>query len=277
MYKQSSRKRYFQGIVEKKFFVRSNILLYICIALVSLLPFRVTAASQNEITVSAAASLTNVFEEVAKNFETRKKGVKVHINFASSGNLMRQIIAGAPVDVFASAAAREMDELDKRQLLIDGTRHNFAENGIVLIRPASFKTGLTSFTDLKKNVIKKIAMGNPATVPAGMYAEQTLRNQKIWDSIKDKMIYCEHVRQVLDYVARGEVDAGIVFSTDTAVRAKEVTVVVMAPEGIYNKALYPIAVVRDTKNEALSKMFVDFVLSAEGKKLLEKYGLKSMK
>jgi len=170
--------------------------------------------------------------------------------------------------------------VDEKEGRIRGTLYTaypLAENGIVLIRPASFKTGLTSFTDLKKNVIKKIAMGNPATVPAGMYAEQTLRNQKIWDSIKDKMIYCEHVRQVLDYVARGEVDAGIVFSTDTAVRAKEVTVVVMAPEGIYNKALYPIAVVRDTKNEALSKMFVDFVLSAEGKKLLEKYGLKSMK
>jgi molybdate transport system substrate-binding protein len=254
-----------------------NLILYLCIAFIFLLPLKAIAASANEITVSAAASLTDVFKDITKSFEAGKKDVKVHLNFASSGNLMRQIIAGAPVDVFASAAVREMDELDRKQLLIDGTRHNFAENGIVLIKQASSNVNLKAFNDLKNPDIKKIAIGNPATVPAGMYAQQTLKYVKLWDEIKNKLVYCEHVRQVLDYAARGEVDAGIVFSTDAGVRAKDVAAVMTAPEGSHNKALYPIAIVKDAKNEVTAKMFVDFVLSREGRKILDKYGFKSVK
>jgi molybdate transport system substrate-binding protein len=255
-----------------------SLILCICTTLIASISFSmIVAASSDEITVSAAASLTNSFREIAAAFEINKKNVKVHLNFASSGDLMRQIEGGAPVDIFASAATREMDELEKKKLIVTGTRCNFAENGIVLIKQTSSRIVLKSFSDLKNPDIKKIAIGNPASVPAGMYAEQTLRYLKIWDNIKDKLIYGEHVRQVLDYVARGEVDAGIVFSTDASVRAKDVTVVMAAPESSCNKALYPIAIVRDSKNEALSKIFVDFVLSPEGKKILEKYGFKSLK
>ncbi|MCX5807305.1 MAG: molybdate ABC transporter substrate-binding protein [Proteobacteria bacterium] len=277
MFRQSSKKRFFKDACNRKFHMTGSIILCICITLIASISYSTVAAPSDEITVSAAASLTNSFREIAADFEVNKKNVKVHLNFASSGDLMRQIEGGAPVDVFASAAAREMDELEKKKLIVAGTRCNFAENGIVLIKQTSSRNALKTFSDLKNPDIKKIAIGNPASVAAGMYAEQALRYLKIWDNIKDKLIYGEHVRQVLDYVARGEVDAGIVFSTDASVRAKDVTVVMAAPESSYNKALYPIAVVRDAKNEALSRLFVDFVLSPEGKKILEKYGFKSMK
>jgi molybdate transport system substrate-binding protein len=271
------KKKSYYGLCRRKLLNGSALIMSAYFVLAFLLFFQAAEASSNEITVSAAGSLTNSFREIVAAFETKKENVKIHLNLGSSGDLMRQIEGGAPVDVFASAAAREMDELERKKLIITGTRYNFAENSIVLIKQTSSKITFKTFSDLKNTDIKKIAIGNPASVPAGMYAEQTLKNLKILDNIKDKMIYGEHVRQVLDYVARGEVDAGIVFSTDASVRAKEVTFVMAAPEGSYKKALYPIAVIRDTKNEALAKLFVDFVLSTEGKRILEKYGFKSLK
>ncbi len=239
-----------------------------------------SAFAQQELTVSAAASLTNAFKEIGGAFEASRNKtakVKVLLNFASSGALMQQISGGAPVDVFASAAQREMDELEKKGLIITSTRHNFAANGIVLIKPAASKTALKGFEDLKNPAVKKIAIGNPATVPAGMYAQQALKYSKVLDGIKDRLVFGENVRQVLDYVARGEVDAGIVFSTDALVRAKEVVVVASAPPGSHKQALYPAAIVKDSKNAGLARAFIDFLLSPEGKRILAKYGFTEAK
>ncbi|OPX94031.1 MAG: Molybdate-binding periplasmic protein precursor [Syntrophorhabdus sp. PtaU1.Bin002] len=240
-------------------------------------PWGVFAAGSNEITVSAAASLKNVFEEIGKTYDGQNKGGKTYFNFAASGDLKRQIEAGAPVDVFASAALREMDDLERRGLLVAGTRRNFAGNEMVLARPALSKVQISSFKDLTRPEVKKIAIGNPATVPAGMYAEQVLKHLRIWDEVKDKLIFGESVRQVLDYVARGEVDAGMVFSTDAKVRAKEVAVVMQAPRNSHNPVIYPIAVVKGARNADGARSFVDFVSSADGKKILEKYGFKAEK
>jgi molybdate transport system substrate-binding protein len=234
----------------------------------------VFAASSNEITVSAAASLKNAFEDVGKAFEAQNKGVKVYFNFGASGDLKRQIEGGAPVDVFASAAQREMDDIERQGGLVAGTRRNFAGNEIVLARPSASTIELKSFGDLTKQEVKRIAIGNPPSVPAGMYAEQVLRHFGVWETIKDKLIFGESVRQVLDYVARGEVDAGIVFSTDAMVRSKDVAVVMKSPEGSHVAVIYPIAIVKNTKHEKLTKAFVDFVLSSDGKKILAQYGFK---
>ena len=268
--------RYLTGVCAKKLFVTTCFIVLACSAVVSALPYQAVAASSNEITVSAASSLTNAFGEIGKAFETKQKEIKVLFNFGSSGDLLRQIEASAPVDVFASAAAREMDELEKKQLIVAGTRADFAGNVLVLVKPVSSKVTLKSFEDLKDPEIKKIAIGNPATVPTGMYADQTFKFLKIFDSVKDKLIFGENVRQVLDYVARGEVDAGIVFSTDASTRAKEVSVITFAPEGSHEKVIYPIAVIKETKNERQAKIFVDFVRSPEGQKILEKYGFKTL-
>ncbi|HYA85876.1 MAG TPA: molybdate ABC transporter substrate-binding protein [Nitrospirota bacterium] len=228
-----------------------------------------------DITVSAAISLKNAFEEIGKIYESQNKGIKVMFNFGASGDLMMQIKGGAPVDVFASAALKDMDELDNAGFVLKDTRVNFATNSLVLITPMSSKIALVSFDDLKKAEVKKIAVGNPKTVPVGRYTEETFQYFKVSDMIKEKLVFAENVRQVLDYVARGEVDAGVVYSTDAMVKQQEVRIVVTTPEASHKPVVYPIAVVKSTKNEKAAKAFLSLVTSEEGRKILSKYGFKT--
>jgi molybdate transport system substrate-binding protein len=193
-------------------------------------------------------------------------------NFSASGDLARQIEAGAPVDVFASAAPKDMDDLDQKDMIIKGTRKDFAGNRVILVIPIKSTIPLTSFNDLRRGEFQKIAIGNPKTVPAGRYAEEALRHFNLWESLKEKLIFAENVRQVLDYVARNEVDAGLVYSTDALARSREVKVVMRLPEGSHRPVVYPIGVIKGTKEESLSKTFVDLVLSQDGQKILNKYG-----
>jgi molybdate transport system substrate-binding protein len=234
----------------------------------------ITAQSAYEITISAAISLKNAFEDIGKAFMEKHPGTKVVLNFASSGVLARQIEAGALVDIFASAAQKDMDDIDRKDMIIKRTRKDFAGNRVVLVIPAKSTIRLTSFNDLKKEEFRKFAIGNPQTVPAGRYAEEVLRYFNLWDVLKDKLIFAENVRQVLDYVARGEVDAGMVYSTDALVRAKEVRIVAEAPDQSHRPVVYPIAVVKGSKKEALARKFIDVVTSREGEKILERYGFR---
>ncbi|HET6515516.1 MAG TPA: molybdate ABC transporter substrate-binding protein [Thermodesulfovibrionales bacterium] len=232
------------------------------------------AERTREITVSAAISLKKAFEEIGRLYESKHKGLRVSFNFGASGDLMRQIEGGAPVDVFASAAQKDMDEAEKKGLILSGSRADFAANAVVLVAPATAKMPIKSFEDLKTDSIKKIAVGNSKTVPAGRYAEEVFHYYRIFDTIKDRLILTENVRQALDYVARGEVDAGVVYATDAMTRPKEVSIVATAPEESHKPVVYPIAVVKDTRNEAAAKDFIALVLSPEGQKILEKYGFK---
>jgi len=228
--------------------------------------------STHEMTVSAAISLKNAFEEIAKTFMETHPGTKVVFNFGASGDLARQIEGGAPVDIFASAAQKDMDDIGKKDLIAANSRKNFAKNALVLIKPANSNIPINSLEDLRRGEVGKIAIGNPQTVPAGRYAEEALRHFNLWDAVKAKLIFAENVRQVLDYVARGEVDAGLVYSTDAMVRAKEAKVVMKLPEGSHQPVVYPIGVIKGTKEESLSREFVDLVVSAEGQQILNKYG-----
>jgi molybdate transport system substrate-binding protein len=236
-------------------------------------PLLAFAGSPKDITVSAAISLKNAFEEIGRLYEAQN-GTKCVFNFGASGDLAKQIAGGAPVDVFASAAQKDMDDVDKQGLIVAGTRADFAANSVVLIVPAGTKTSLKSFEGLSAAEIKKIAVGNPKSVPAGRYAEEVFNSFQILASLKDKLIYAENVRQVLDYVARDEVDAGVVYATDAAVRSKEIKIVAAAPETSHKPVVYPIAVVKGTKSEADTKAFISLVLSPEGKKILQKHGFK---
>ncbi|MGV8073138.1 MAG: molybdate ABC transporter substrate-binding protein [Syntrophobacteraceae bacterium] len=232
------------------------------------------AGPHQELTVSAAASLKNSFEEIGRLFESQRDGVKVSLNFASSGDLATQIMGGAPVDVFASAAEREMDNLEAKALTVPGTRCAFAQNSIVLAQPVKSPVKIGSFVDLKGTQVKLISIGNPATVPAGLYAEEALHYFGLWNDIKGKMVFGESVRQVLDYIAHGEVDAGIVFSTDARIRPNDLKVIASAPAGSHRPIIYPIAVVKESKQENLARDFIGFIVSEEGRKVLEKYGFK---
>jgi molybdate transport system substrate-binding protein len=255
--------------------IKKAVLVLLISLFAAVVPFGIThAESTTEITVSAAISLKNAFEEIGKLYESENKGSKVMFNLGASGDLMTQIKGGAPVDVFASAALKDMDDLDNAGFVMEETKTNFVTNSVVLIVPSTSKTTLTSFEDLKKAEIKKIAVGNPKTVPVGRYSDETFQYYKISDMIQAKLVFAENVRQVLDYVVRGEVDAGVVYSTDAMVKQQDVKIIVTAPEASHKPIVYPIAVVKGTKNEKMAKSFIALVTSDEGRKILFKYGFK---
>ncbi|MHB1397055.1 MAG: molybdate ABC transporter substrate-binding protein [Thermoleophilia bacterium] len=232
-------------------------------------------SSDQKITVSAASSLKDVFTELGKNFESHNSGVKVELNFASSGDLAQQIIGGAPVDVFAAASTRETDDLDKKGLIVKGTLIKPVGNDLVLVTPAAASTKISSINDLGESRVKKIAIGNPATVPAGRYAQDALTYFNLWDSLQPKLVYGESVRQVLDYVARGEVDAGIVYSTDAKSRAEEVKTVLTTPAESHKSITYPMAVIAGSPEEQFARQFLDFVAAKENQPVFEKYGFRN--
>jgi molybdate transport system substrate-binding protein len=232
----------------------------------------VPAWSEQEITVSAAISLKNAFTDMGKIYEKSHPDVKVNFNFGASGDLIKQIQGGAPVAVFASAAQKDMDILEQEGLLIPGSRANLTANVVVLVQPKQATVKLAGFPDLAKPEVKKIAIGNPKTVPAGRYAMDVFNHYKIADATKDKLVLAENVRQVLDYVARGEVEAGLVYQTDAMTRSQEVQVVAAAPADSHKPVVYPLALVKGAANEAAAKEFVALVLSGQGQEVLQKYG-----
>lgn len=252
--------------------MKNSIFYFVLVALILTIPGPVRA--EQEIVVSAAVSLKNAFTDIGKLFEVAHPGVKVSFNFGASGDLAKQIVGGAPVAVFASAAQKDMDEVEKAGLLLPGSRADFTGNGVVLVQPRQTRLKLSGFSDLAKPEVKKIAIGNPKTVPAGRYAMEVLTHFKLADSLKDKLVLAENVRQVLDYVARGEVDAGLVYQTDAKARSQEVQVVAPAPADSHKPVVYPIAIIKSAANEVLAKDFIALVLSAQGQEVLQKYGFK---
>jgi molybdate transport system substrate-binding protein len=226
--------------------------------------------------VGAAISLKEAFNELGGVYQQRT-GTKVTFSFGASGELEKQIEAGAPLDVFASAAEKEMDELAGKNLIDEATRADFVRNSLVLVVPRDSMLELHSLSDLDKPGVSKIAIGDPKTVPAGQYAQQLLRNARLWSKVESRLILAENVRQVLDYVARGEVDAGIVYATDVSIAHGKVSVATRAPDGKYGPILYPLAVIRSSANAQAAKRFVYLVLSPEGVAILERHGFEPAK
>ena len=233
--------------------------------------FCTAAQKPGEILVSAAISLKNAFEEIGSLYE-KQTGARVRFNLGASGLLQKQIETGAPVDVFASAGEKQMDELQTEGLIIPATRHNFAGNTLVLIVPARSGVPVRSFSDLARPEVGRVSIGSPKTVPAGQYAEETLRNLRLWDALQPRIVFAENVRQVLDYVMRGEVDAGIVYSSDMAGVQGKAKVAAQAPKGSHTPIQYPIAVVRQAGDENGARRFIELVLSRTGQTILGKHG-----
>jgi molybdate transport system substrate-binding protein len=234
-----------------------------------LLAFAAPVAAR-ELLVSAAASLTNAFKEIGAEFERSHSGDKVAFNFAASDVLLRQIVEGAPVDVFASADQEAMDRADKKRIIDSSTRRNFAASRLVLAVPRDSLVSLGSLEDLKAGAVRRIAISQPATVPVGRYAKAALDKSKLWDHLAGKFIYTQNVRQSLDYLARGEVDAGFVYSTDATIMGDKVRIAfeVATPQPVS----YPIAVTAGAKNSKLAREFVDLVCSPTGQAVLQRFG-----
>jgi len=240
------------------------------IALALMLAAAGLAAHAAEVTVSAAASLTNAFKEIAVGFEAQNPGVKVLTNFAASDALLAQISKGAPVDVFASADQETMDKAQAQNLLVTGTRRNFVNNSLVLITPVDGAAHPTTLADLAKPDVKRIALGKPEGVPAGRYAKGALEAAKLWPAVEAKAVYATNVRQALDYVARGEVEAGFVYATDAAVQKDKVKVALTVPTE--TPISYPIAVVNGGPNADAARKFIDYLATPAGQAVLAKYG-----
>ncbi len=232
-------------------------------------------SADQKLIVSAASSLKDVFTDLGKNFESQHPEVKVEFNFASSGDLEQQIVAGAPVDVFAAASDTEMDDLDNKGLIIKETLIKPAGNDLVLVAPAAARTQINSINDLGQSQIRKIAIGNPATVPAGRYAQDAMIYFNLWDGLQPKLVYGESVRQVLDYVARGEVDAGIVYTTDAKSRANDVKILFTTPTESHKPITYPMAVIAGSKEEQLARQFLDLVAAKESQSVFERHGFRN--
>ena len=230
----------------------------------------VSPAWAEDLLVSAAASLTNAFEEIKPEFEKKYPETNLVFNFAASGPLLSQIQQGAPVDVFASADQATMDKADG---LIDAdTRINFAGNVLVLIVPAESTLNITTPEDLSDKAIKLIAIGNPESVPVGRYTKAALESANIYETLASKFVLAESVRQVLDYVARGEVQTGFVYATDAALKKDQVQV--RAEVTGHEPISYPIAIVKASQSKAQAQNFIDFVTGEQGQKILDKYGFK---
>lgn len=229
-------------------------------------------AKQIELTVSAAASLKDVMEEIKTAYIKENPNVTITYNFGSSGSLQQQIEQGANVDVFISAATKQMDTLKDKGLIIEDTRKNFLENKIVLVIPKD-SSAISGFADLATDKAEKIGLGEPKSVPVGQYAEELLTKLDLLDSLKEeeKVVYGKDVKEVLTWVETGNADAGIVYKTDALVSDK-VKVVAEAPEGSTKPVYYPAAVIGASRNADAASNFTSFLYSSTAKPIFEKAG-----
>jgi molybdate transport system substrate-binding protein len=234
-----------------------------------------SSSSSNEsgtVNLAAAASLKNVYDEkLIPMFEQKHPGLKVTPTYASSGDLQTQIENGLKADVFMSAANKQMNALINKSLVDNKTNVQFLENKVVLIVPKDSKANITSFEDLK-NVNGTIAIGDPASVPAGQYGQEVLNNTGIWDSVQSKLSLGTDVTAVLNQVAQGSADCGIVYSTD-AKSNDQVKVVCEAPDSaLKTPVIYPVAMLKNSTNPDGAKEFLDFLQTKEAKDVFVDYG-----
>ena len=230
-----------------------------------------TAAQPVELNISAAVSLKDALADIQKNYQAKNPNVKLVYNLGASGTLQKQIEQGAPADIFMSAAPTQMNELDAKNLVNKATRKNLVENKLVMIVPQNSALGLTKYEDLAKSEVVKFSIGEPSVVPAGQYAQQVLQKIGIWEKVKDKAVLAKDVRTVLTYVETGNVEAGIVYKTDAASSTK-VKEVATAPEGSHQPIVYPMAILRDTKQQRAAEDLLAYLTAPESKVIFEKYG-----
>ena len=224
------------------------------------------------VNLAAAASLKNVYDEkLIPMFEEKYPGIKVTPTYASSGDLQSQIENGLGADVFMSAANKQMNALINESIVDNSTNVQFLENKVVLIVPKDSNSNITACEDLK-NVNGTIAIGNPDSVPAGQYGKEVLSSLGIWNGVESKLSLGTDVTAVLNQVAEGSADCGIVYSTDAKSNDK-VKVVCEAPESaLKTPVIYPVAMLKNSTNPDGAKAFLDFLQTKEAKDVFVEYG-----
>lgn len=226
---------------------------------------------KTEILVAAAASLEYAYEdELIPMFEEQNPDITVSGTYDSSGKLQTQIEEGMEADVFMSAATKQMDALTEEGMIEEDSVTDLLENKIVLITSADSQLELSSFEDITK--ADTIAIGDPASVPVGQYSEEALTNLGLWDQVLAKASLGTNVTEVLNWVAEGSAQAGIVYATDAATTDK-VKVVAEAPEdSLAEPDIYPVGIVSASENKEAAEKFVEFLKSDEAIQIFEDYG-----
>ena len=227
---------------------------------------------QVTLTISAAASLTEAMGEIKTLYKKEKPNVTINYNFGSSGTLQTQIEQGANADLFFSAATKQMTALKEKGLLIDDTKVNLLGNTVVLVTKSDSTSAIKGFKDLENSNIKKIALGEPKTVPVDQYSEEILTSLKILDKVKAKAVYGKDVKEVLSWVESGDAEVGVVYGTD-AKTSKKIKVIAVASKELYKKpVVYPAAVIKTSKNVEDAKLFLKYLSSDKAKAVFVKYG-----
>lgn len=256
------------------YFGRKMLRRIIIIAVIALagLSYAKNPDQKTELLVSAAASLNEVMTALGTRFEQQNPQIKVVYNFAATGVLQTQIEQGAPVDVFAGASQKNLEDLSGKGLLVQQSAATLCHNTLVLvIRSGLTIPGSTGFPLMESPVIQRIAIGNPSYVPAGKYAMELLGHLKITNAIRSKLIYASNVREALSWVETGETDAALIYATDAKI-AKRIRIVTQtSPEGPV-KISYGIALIRQGAAKSDAWRFLDYVTGSTGRKLFEQYG-----
>jgi molybdate transport system substrate-binding protein len=241
-----------------------------------LLGFVIAAnVSGAELTVHAAASLVDAMKEIGPAYE-KQSGDKLQFNFGASSLLARQIEQGAPADLFFSADEAKMDDLDKKNLLQPATRRSLLSNVLVIVVAADSTAAPKSAADLTKAAIRKLALAETQTVPAGIYAREYLQKLGLWDKVKEKVVPAENVRAALAAVESGNVEAGIVYKTD-ALTSTKVKIAFEIPAAEGPKISYPVAVLKSSKETERAKIFVDYLAGPAAGSIFEKFGFRLVK
>jgi molybdate transport system substrate-binding protein len=224
-----------------------------------------------ELNVSAAASLKDALLDIQKTYGVKQSNLKINFNFGSSGALQTQIEQGAPADLFISAAVKQMDSLEKKNLIVSKTRQDILFTQLTLIVPKDSTLNLKDFKDLSREDVKKIGCGAPESVPAGQYAQQVFKYLNVTDAVQGKLVFGTDVRAVLTYVETGNVDAGIVYRTDALISNK-IKIIAIAPAGSHDPIVYPAAILTNAVQPKVAAEFLTYLTGSEGKKVFEKYG-----
>jgi molybdate transport system substrate-binding protein len=220
--------------------------------------------------ITAAASLQKPLQEIAPLYEKAGNNRKANYNFASSGSLQQQIEQGAPADIFISASNKQMEALQQKKLLLDGTRQALLTNRLALITPKSSALKLTDFSQLTRPEIQRISVGEPRSVPAGQYAAEVFKKMGILDQIESKFVFGGNVKSVLASVETGDADAGVVYITD-AKDSDKVSISAIANDQLHSPIVYPIAILKSSKAVETSKQYIEFLQSKPAREIFEKY------
>lgn len=251
--------------------MKKNLVIFTLLVLIPVLASGCSGGGQAEktVNVSAAVSLKDVLGEITEAFTQKKPGVRLSFNYASSGTIQQQIEQGAPVDLFISAGKKQMDDLLNQGLV--GTPQTIAGNDLVLVIPSGSSKTINSLQELKSTWFQKIAMGNPAAVPAGKYALEALKKEGVLNNISPRLVLAKDVRQVLIYVETGNAEAGFVYRTD-ALKSGKVKVGLAVPPDFHSPVVYLAAVVKRAQNGDEAGRFLEFLKTAEARQIFKKYG-----